>query len=234
MNTGMGDEAGVTTRQEALDALDKAVKQYRQDNSMNDIAAISVSFLVMLNPFAMFVLLQPVRRDMEGPHFMAVLLRASISTAIILVLFYLGGDFLFTQILQVEFESFRVFGGIIIFSIAYLYIIKDRKALLQVKKDVNDLALDVSLPFMVGAGTISLSILLRQVVPHLLLGIAIILLVVFVNYVLILGLGYMRLLFRRKPEDFDKLMDAIMRVNIFFFGAIGIDMIITGILRLLN
>ena len=200
---------------------------------MNDTVAILISFLVMLNPFAMFVFLEPVRRDMEDAHFKKMLLRASVNSTLLFVLFYLSGDFLFITVLQIDFESFRVFGGIVIFSVAYLYIITDRKAVIQPKKDISDLALDVSLPFMVGAGTISLSILLRQVAIHPALGVLTIVSALIINHLIILGLGYTRLVFIRKTDKFDKLMDATMRINIFFIGAIGVDMIIKGIHELL-
>ncbi len=194
--------------------------------------ATTIAFLVMLNPFALFVFLEPIRRSMERANFNKLLVRASMNSAIIFIIFYLAGDIILTKIFQINFEAFRIFGGIVIFSFAYLYIIKNRKTLIHVKKNINDLAIDVSVPFMVGAGTISLSILLAEATPGAAIGITLIIGILAANYLLILGLGNIRSLFKNKTEYFDKYMDVTMRINIFLIGAIGVNMIITGITNL--
>ncbi|MFW5755581.1 MAG: MarC family protein, partial [Tangfeifania sp.] len=78
----------------------------------------------------------------------------------ICLVFFLSGDFIFRRVFQIEFESFRIFGGIIIFSYAHFFIVKGQRALIMIKENLDDLASEIALPFMVGAGTISLSILL--------------------------------------------------------------------------
>ena len=199
---------------------------------MDDMLALSIAFLVMLNPFALFVCLEPLRRNMEKAGFRTMLRKASINSAVILIFFTLAGNFLFTMVFQIDFEAFRIFGGIIIFTFAFLFVVKDRKTLIQAKQNINDLAMDVSVPFMVGAGSISFAILVGQAAPHPALGILQILIILLVNYVLIIGLGYGRFLFFRNPQAFDNYMDAVMRVNIFIIGAIGVDMIVTGMQNL--
>jgi len=196
---------------------------------MQDMLSTSLAFFVMLNPFATFVILEPLRRNMERKSFTTMLARASLNSVVIFILFYLVGDVVFTKIFQIEFESFRIFGGIIIFSFAYIYIVKDRKTLIQPKTNINDLALDVSVPFMVGAGTISFAILLAENTPNVTSGIMAIIGIVAANHLIILGLGYIRLLLGSRQLSFDKYMDVAMKINIFMIGAIGVDMIVTGL-----
>ncbi len=196
---------------------------------MNDMISTSISFFVMLNPFAMFVILEPLRRNMERTSFTAMLALASLNSVAIFIFFYLVGDIIFTRIFQIEFEAFRVFGGIIIFSFAFSYIVKDTKTLIQPKHNINDLAIDVSVPFMVGAGTISFAILLGQRSPSHFLGIGAIIGIMFANHLVILGMGYIRVLLKPHEQHFDKYMDVAMRINIFMIGAIGVDMIINGL-----
>ncbi len=196
---------------------------------MQDMLSTSIAFFVMLNPFAMFVILEPLRRNMERKSFSAMLTRASLNSVFIFILFYLVGDIVFTRIFQIEFEAFRIFGGIIIFSFAYFYIVKDSKTLIQPKANINDLAIDVSVPFMVGAGTISFAILLAENTPNVISGVIAIIGIVAANHLIILGLGYVRVLLRSHEIYFDKYMDVAMRINIFMIGAIGVDMIIKGL-----
>ena len=106
---------------------------------------------------------------------------------------------------------------------------KDTKTLIQHKHNINDLAIDVSVPFMVGAGTISFAILLGQRSPNVFAGIVAIFGIMLANHLVILGMGYIRVLLKSREQYFDKYMDVAMRINIFIIGAIGVDMIIEGL-----
>ena len=196
------------------------------------ISAI-IGFLVMLNPFALFLYLEPVRKDLQFNDFLKVMWKASlISFAICSLSMYLG-NFIFERVLQIDFESFRIFGGIIIFSYSYLFIVKGQKALIMMKEDLDDLASEIALPFMVGAGTISLSILLSKNFDTAWAT---------AGLVAVFALNFLVLAFltdfRRKIDGrnfrvaFDKNMEVLLRLNGFFIGAIGVDMVVTGVQRL--
>jgi multiple antibiotic resistance protein len=51
----------------------------------------------------------------------------------------------------VEFDSFRLFGGIVILATAYLFIVHGRKSFLDMKSTLDEMAQQLALPFMVGA-----------------------------------------------------------------------------------
>jgi multiple antibiotic resistance protein len=191
--------------------------------------ASAVAFLVLLNPFALFIYLQPVMRELSRKDFMKVLFNASVVSLLIFEFFAVGGEFFFDRILQIRFEAFRIFGGVIIFSFAFMYIIHGRRSLIDMKEDLDDLASEIALPFMIGAGTISLSILMghhfRPVKSFVLLTA-----ILSLNYLIILGLMYARQQFSTQLKvAFDKLMETSLRLNGFFVGAIGLNMIITGV-----
>ncbi|MFC1599053.1 MarC family protein, partial [Patescibacteria group bacterium] len=99
-----------------------------------------ISFLVMLNPFALFLYLSPLMKELDEKAFLKVLYKASIISFCICVIFFFLGAFVFEKMLQIDFESFRIFGGIIIFSFAYFYIVKGKKAFITLKSDLDDLA----------------------------------------------------------------------------------------------
>ncbi|WP_114779257.1 MarC family protein [Botryobacter ruber] len=198
------------------------------------IAAI-FSFLVMLNPFALFLYLKPVMNDLSDADFRSVFLKASTISFFIFLVFLLFGDLVFENVFRINFESFRIFGGIVLFSLAYMFIVQGKKAFIQIKGDLHDLASEIALPFMVGAGTISLTILMSEqlVLWQGVLSLAIIMLV---NFLFIMGLKQIRRNMRSKKVQtaFDKNMELLLRINGFFVGAIGIDMVVTGIKHLLT
>lgn len=193
------------------------------------MVASVVAFLVLLNPFAMFIYLQPVMRELSPGDFLKVLIRASIISLLIFISFSFSGEFIFRSILQINFEAFRIFGGIIFFSFAYFYIIHGRKSLIDMREKLDDLASEIALPFMVGAGTILLSILMGHKFP-LLTCFLLLCLIMAANFVIIVSLMYIRkALSNRLQVAFDKNMEMLLRLNGFFVGAIGLNMIITGV-----
>jgi len=200
-----------------------------------DLVSAVIGFLVMLNPFALFLYLKPVMQDLSDRQFLVVFFRASIISFFIFLFFLILGDFIFQQVFQIYFESFRIFGGIILFSFAYLFIVKGQRGFLQIKEDLNDLASEIALPFMVGAGTISLSILMGD---HLMIYESIIALsiIMVINFFFVIGLKEIRQRITSKKFRiaFDKNMDILTRINGFFVGAIGIDMVVRGIENLVK
>ncbi len=189
-----------------------------------------VELLVMLNPFALFLYLEPVRKDLNHKEFMGVIAKASLISLVICYLFFFSGEFLFKKVFMIDFESFRIFGGVIIFSFAYFYIVKGQKALIIIKENLDDLASEIALPFMVGAGTISLTIVTSYRHP-MWIGTGILLLVFAINFTTIFLLKKFRDLLegKRLKTAYDKNMEVLLRLNGFFIGAIGINMILSGL-----
>ncbi|MFD2513256.1 MarC family protein [Pontibacter locisalis] len=198
------------------------------------IAAI-LSFLVMLNPFALFLYLKPVMGDLSDADFRSVFLKASVISFFIFLVFLLLGDIVFQKVFRINFESFRIFGGIVLFSFAYIFIVQGKKAFIQIKGDLHDLASEIALPFMVGAGTISLTVLMSEQLV-LWQGVLALFLIMLINFVFIMGMKQVRRSMRSKRVQlaFDKNMELLLRINGFFLGAIGVDMVVLGISNLVG
>ncbi len=192
-----------------------------------------VIFLFLLNPFGLFLYLGPVMKSLTNREFREVLLKASIISFMIFLVFAVLQDFLFDFIFDINFNSFRVFGGIIIFSIAYLFIMKGEKAFIQLKGSLMEIANQVALPYMVGAATISLVILMSEKFT-LSLTILMLAIILAINHMIIMGMKFLResLETRKHELVFDRMMDLLLRLNGFFLGAMGIDMVVSGIFNL--
>lgn len=195
--------------------------------------SLLISFVVMINPVALFLYLQPIMLELEHKEFRKLLFKASLTSFSIYLLFFLFGDVIFTEVFQINFEAFRIFGGIVLFSFAYFYIVKGQKAMLRMKANLDDLANEIALPFMVGAGTISLAILMKERLNYP-LGIAMLILALVISYFVVMGLKFTRDKLKKEKfrVAFDKNMEIVVRLNGFFVGAIGINMMHTGITNL--
>lgn len=192
-----------------------------------------IEFLVMLNPFALFLYLEPIRRDLNHKQFMIVIFKATLISLTVCMAFFFFGDMIFESVFQINFESFRIFGGIIIFSYAYFFIVKGQKALIMIKENLDDLASEIALPFMVGAGSISLSIILSQKQSYL-IGAVSLVFIFMLNFLALYILKRFRdsLEGRKFKAAFDKNMEVLLRLNGFFIGAIGVNMVFVGLKNL--
>ena len=193
------------------------------------VAAI-VALLVMMNPFAIFIYMDPIMKSLHHRGFLMVFVKATAISFFVLLFFFLVGEVFFKNVLQINFDSFRIFGGIVVFSFAYLFIVSGRKAIIMMKENLDDLASEIAIPFIVGMGSISLIILFSKKLS-VIEGIITVSAVLSANFIIILLLKLLRdkLPGKKLKVAFDKNMQVLMRIMGFFIGAIGIDLIIKGI-----
>lgn len=189
-----------------------------------------VKFLILLSPFALFVYLHSVMEDLSRRDFLSVILKASITSVLIFIIFAMFGTLILEDLLSIEFESFKIFGGIVLVAFAVVFIVQGKQSFFTLKGSLDNLASEIALPFMVGAATVSLSIVMGNSFSHL-KSIFVILSAMIVNYGIIVILLYLKydVLKRNYRKAFDKIMGTISRLNGFIIGSIGINMIYEAI-----
>src|SRR5665811_857498 len=89
--------------------------------------AYILSFLILLNPFALFIYLVPLYKEQGLGTFFKILAWASIISFVIYGFFAVYGQDIFV-VLQVNFEAFRIFGGIVLLSFALIFILQGKKS----------------------------------------------------------------------------------------------------------
>lgn len=194
------------------------------------LISLWILFLVMLNPVALFLYLKPISKNLSRQQFFGIVRKATIIAWIIYALFIFSGDYIFLNIFQINFDSFRLFGWIVIFTMAFMFIVDGKEWFIQLKSDLDDMAAQLALPFMVGAWSISVSILIWNGFS-LWEGMLLLSAVLTINLMSIMTIKLIQGWFfewRFKPY-FDKILSVVFRLNSFFMGAVGIDMIITAI-----
>lgn len=188
-------------------------------------------FFVMLNPFALFLYLLPLKKEVGLRRFIHILARASLISAAIYILFAVSGEALFAA-MRIKFDSFRIFGGIVVSAFALIFILQGKKSMITTRGELNSIAAEIALPFIVGAGTITLSILMGRAMGPLKSTIAISV-VMLLNFITIILLAVFRQKLKPRPQIvFDKNAEILLRINGFIVGAFGIDLIVTGLLNL--
>jgi multiple antibiotic resistance protein len=168
--------------------------------------------------------------ELTRKSFSKVLLKATLISFIIFSIFARYGAFIFERVLSIHFASFRIFGGIVIVIFAIIFIVQGRRSFFTLKGSLDDLAAEIALPFLVGAATVSLSVIIGNnfSFPR---SIIIILISLIANFAIIILLTLIKYNFlpRRLKIVFDKTMIIFLRLNGFLIGAIGLEMITGGV-----
>ena len=128
------------------------------------------SFLLLfalLNPFLMSVYLLDLITDLSRPVFMRVLARGALVSAVVFSVFAWTGDAIFSNVLHVRFASFQVFGGIIFLAIGVRFVFKGADALRTMRGQPEHIAGSIAMPFMIGPGTVSASVVVGARLPVL-------------------------------------------------------------------
>lgn len=126
---------------------------------MEDIVRSSTLLFVLLNPFMMSVYLMDLIQELDRATFRRVLSRGAVISTGVFVLFAWLGDTIFTDVLQARFASFLIFGGFIFLVIGYRFVFQGSDTLKSLRGDVEHMGGSIAMPFMIGPGTISASIL---------------------------------------------------------------------------
>jgi multiple antibiotic resistance protein len=186
-------------------------------------------FLVLFNPFLMSIYLLDLIQDLDRPTFFRVLVRASMISGVVFVLFAWGGEAIFTDVLQVEFASFLIFGGLVIFLIAMQMLFVGSDAIKRMRGgNPEHISGSIAMPFMIGPGTISASVLAGSTLS---------LPMAATNIVLSLSLAVIMLMLLKYAFDIIKVRNADLleryiditgRAGALLTGTIGIQMILQG------
>ena len=172
--------------------------------------------------------------ERPSEEFFNIFGRATIFTLGICLLFAWSGDFLLRDVFQVSLPAVQVFGGLIISTVAFTFILRGPEGIKLFRGDVTEIAQQITLPLLVGPGVIWISITIGQT-HSILIAIAIISSVLFINILLVFA--YQRLLKGAKGRIkmmILKYFAMAMRLNALMIGAVSIDMILTGIHKFIN
>jgi multiple antibiotic resistance protein len=190
------------------------------------------SFLLLfslLNPFLMSIYLMDLITDLRTGIFVPVLTRGALISAIVFSVFAWSGDAIFSEYLQVRFASFQVFGGIIFLLIGVRFVFSGADALRGMRGQPEHIAGTIAMPFMIGPGTVSASVVLgaRLPVPD---AVGIIFLTLALTVALVTALkvahDYVK---ERNARLIDRYVEIVGRISALLIGTIAVEMLFEGL-----
>ncbi len=196
---------------------------------MEEFTNSLIAFLAILNPFALCLYLEGLMEDMTWGDFLRTMGSAALVSLATFTVFAVAGEAFLTQILNVRPEALRIFGGVIFFGIGYNYVTRGYRATETLRGSLDELSSVIALPLMIGAGTITQSILIGKHHTHmtafwiLLAGVA-------ASIVVVIVFRMVRHHIRKRNEAvFYKYVNVLSRLNGLLIGAISTEMVITGV-----
>lgn len=185
--------------------------------------------LAILNPFAQMLYLSSLMNETTTSRFGRIYLEGTgITFVICLMCAYLGDKIIF-GLFGVTLPAMRVFGGLINLQLSYSYVMKGPEGVKLFKGEISELAQQIALPIMVGAGVVWVSMRLGRLYDPVSAAL-IIASVLAINFALVLAY---QIMFKRATGRIELLLvkyfGVAMRFNALLIGALSVDMILSGI-----
>lgn len=194
-----------------------------------EISKSALLLFMLLNPFLMIVYLMDVVKELDSGVFASVLYRAGIVSAIVFSIFAMTGEAFFQHVLQARFESLQIFGGIVFLIIGLQFVFTGKTAIVQLRGEAKRLFGVITMPLMIGPGSISASILIGSKLNSI-QSVAAILLAVSLSVLTLLLLKRLHdyVIPRREPLV-ERYVEIMGRVTALVVGTFAIEMIMRGL-----
>jgi len=186
---------------------------------------------VLLNPFIMSIYLIELIRGMTLRDFGTQLVRAGVISLAVFLLFAWAGEVLFEDVMQVRFLSFMIFGGITFLIIGVRLILNTGSPIAALSPHSREVSGAIAMPFIIGPGTISASVLAGSRLNFLLAALAIGLALAAAIASIILLKTLHDVVQTRSERYVERYVEVAGRVTALFTGSFAVEMILKGIER---
>lgn len=209
-------------------SAESGIIQLKRGN-MTDFFRSTTLLFMLLNPFLLVVYLIDVFNKLPSRTFRSVVMRAGIISTMVFSIAAILGDVLFRDVLQAEFASFQVFGGIVFLLIGLRFVFQGNSAIKGLRGESRYIAGSIAMPLMIGPGTIGASIVVGKRLSQVNAVLSIMLAVV-VSVGLMILLKHIHDFVRARNEELlQRYIEIAGRVTALVVGTFAIEMIMRGV-----
>ena len=195
---------------------------------MTDIIRSWALLFVLLNPFLVSIYLTDVVEKLPRATFIRVLIRAGLIAGIVFICFALLGDAIFSSVIQAEFASFQIFGGVVFLLIGLQFVFRGPTAITILQGESQHLAGAIAMPVLIGPGTISASVIIGKrhdpLTACTIVFVAVVLTIV-IMFLLKALHDYVR---QRKAPLINRYIEIAGRITALVVGTVSVNMIMQG------
>jgi multiple antibiotic resistance protein len=191
--------------------------------------ASALLLFALLNPFLMSLYLLDLITDLPKPVFARVLTRAALISAAVFSVFAWGGDAIFSDVLQVRFAAFQVFGGLVFLVIGLRFVFHGVDAMRSVRGQPEHLAGAIAMPFMIGPGTVGASVVIGARLP-VLQAVAVIFATLALTAALVVAIKLAHdALVSQHSRLVNRYIEIVGRLSALLIGTFAVQMIFEGL-----
>ena len=185
--------------------------------------------LILQNPFLLIVSLLDLVQDLERKDVSRDIVRAGMIGSGVLFVFALEEDAIFTKLIQAHFESFQIFGGVIILLIGIQFVLSGHHAMTKSRGTPEHSAGSIALPIMIGPGTVNARIFAATQLPALMACVAILVAIMMtVRAMMALTVTHDKV--KPRNEKFiERYVEISGRITALVAGINSIEMIMQGL-----
>jgi small neutral amino acid transporter SnatA (MarC family) len=158
------------------------------------------------------------------------LILAGLSSSVVFCCFAILGDAIFATLLQAQFASFQIFGGLVFLLIAVQFVFRGPSAIEILRGESKHIAGAIAMPVLIGPGTISASVVIGKRHDPI-SACAVILVAVTICLVTVGLLKWLHDLVQPRREALiERYIEIAGRVTALVVGTIAVEMILKGLL----
>ena len=196
---------------------------------MNEHLKSAILLFTLLNPFLVSVYLVEMVKELRVNQFARILAYAGLVAIIVYVCFAVVGDVIFGEIVQAEFASFQIFGGVILLIIGLQFVFRGPMGMTLLKSKSGYSVGAVAMPVLIGPGTISASLVIgKRHDPLEAIFVIAVAVVTAIMVVIALKLLHDFVLPRNEPLV-NKYIEITGRISALYVGTVAVEMIMKGL-----
>ena len=196
---------------------------------MADLIKSAILMFVLLNPFLVIIYLVDMVEKLDRKKFARVLIHGSLIATAVFCCFAVLGDVIFVSVIQAEFASFQIFGGVVFLLIGLRFVFRGPSAIEALRGESKGLAGAIAMPVLIGPGTISASVVIGKR-HEALYACATIITAVAISVMIMLALKVVHDIVRPHNEPVIKrYIEIAGRITALYVGTVAIEMIMQGL-----
>jgi len=196
---------------------------------MNEFMKSALLLFMLLNPFLILVYLVEMAKELKIKQFAQLTSLAGMIAIAVYVCFAILGDAIFGDIVQAEFASFQIFGGVILLIIGLQFVFRGPMSMTMLKSKSGYSVGAIAMPVLIGPGTISASLVIGKRHDPLEAVTVISVAVVFaIIAVILLKLLHDFVLPRNEPLV-NRYIEITGRISALYVGTVAVEMIMKGL-----
>ena len=184
--------------------------------------------LALLNPFLLVVYLVDLFHKVDKAEFRNILFRAGFIAAAVFCAFAVLGDAIFSRIIQAEFASFQIFGGLIFVLIGLQFVFQGPTAIEILRGESTHVAGAIAMPVLIGPGTISAAVIVGERHPPLPACLVVVSAVALSLLIVFLLKGLHDFVRPRREALIERYIEIAGRITALYVGTVAIEMIMQG------